>query len=203
MKHTALITGTLLLTLTIGPGSGCIIAVVDTEEGPGAPRATRAASCPDAELARLLVKLELRTRSVIAGHYVAADEDHKTWLSETVLLPAAVADKVFHETVPAQTDDRAWVKMVVDEPRNPHNAGDATAIAMFAQIKEGASKVSRRTGGAHYYAEPIVAAKGCLRCHGSPRGAPDPFFPQYQKNGWEEGEVIGAVVARVAPAGSS
>ncbi len=201
MKHVATITGTLLLTLTVGLSAGCIVAVVDADGRLGQRSAGRAAWRADAELAQLLVKLELRTRSVIADHYGGADEEHKMWLTENLLLPAAVADKVFYETVPSCTGGRAWVKMVVDEPRNPHNAGDATAIAMLAQIKEGASQASRRTAEAYYYAEPIVAAKGCLRCHGSPRGDPDPFFPQYKKNGWEEGAVVGAVVARVAPAG--
>lgn len=200
MKHAATITVTSLLTLTIALSAGCIVAVVDAGGGLGERSAARSAWHPDVELAQLLVKLEVRTRGVIANHYGGADEDHKTWLAENLLLPAAVADKVFHDTVPSCTGGRAWVKMVVDEPRNPHNAGDATAIAMLARIKEGASKASRRTGEAYYYAEPIVAAKGCLRCHGSPRGEPDPFFPQYKKNGWEEGAVVGAVVARVAPA---
>ncbi|MFQ5804334.1 MAG: DUF3365 domain-containing protein, partial [Candidatus Methylomirabilales bacterium] len=51
----------------------------------------------------------------------------------------------------------------------------------------------------YYYAEPIKATKTCLPCHGEPRGEPDPLFPQYKKNGWRDGEIVGAVIARVAP----
>ena len=201
MKHAALITESLLCVLAMGSSSGCIVAAVETKDAPRKRQADRTSLRPDVELAQLLVRLELRTRSVIAAHYGGADQTHRTWLAENLLLPAAVADKVFHDTVPATTGNRAWVKMVVDEPRNPHNAGDDTAMAMLATIKDGAPEASRQTREAYYYAEPIIAKKGCLRCHGSPRGAPDPFFPQYKKNGWEEGAVVGAVVARVAPIG--
>ena len=153
----------------------------------------------DEELARLLVKLELRARGVIASHYGRADEAHKKWLAEDVLLPAAVADQVFYTTVAEATGERAWVKMVVENPRNEHNVGDSMAIEMMNEIKGGKTNAARNTSDAIYYAEPIKTAKGCLLCHGEPAGEPDPYFPQYQKNGWKEGEVIGAVVSRVAP----
>ncbi len=151
------------------------------------------------ELARLLVKLEKRTRGAVAGHYVAADAAHRAWMAGGLLLPAAVADKVFHEVVPAVTDDRAWVKMVVDNPRNSNNTGDAVALALLGELREGRPSADRVTTQACYYAEPIKAAKTCFLCHGEPKGEPDPFFPQYTKTGWEEGQIIGAVVARVAP----
>jgi hypothetical protein len=153
----------------------------------------------DEELARLLVKLELRTRGVIASHYVRADEAHKKWLAENVFLPAAVADQVFYETVGTVTGERAWVKMVVENPRNPHNEGDVTAIEIMHAIKTGEASVARNTERATYYAEPITAASGCLFCHGEPAGESDPYFPQYKKDGWKAGEVIGAVVAKVTP----
>jgi len=152
----------------------------------------------DQDLARLLVKLELRTRAVIAKHYVSADDPHREWLARNLLLPAAVADKVFHEVVPDATEGRAWVKMIVDEPRNPNNVGDAVTLALLNELRGGEPRAERSTDDAYYYGEPINAAKGCLACHGGPRGEPDPFFPQYEKNGWQEGEVVGAVVARVA-----
>ena len=38
-----------------------------------------------------------------------------------------------------------------------------------------------------------------MSCHGAPAGEADPHFPQYKKNGWKAGEVVGAVIARVAP----
>ena len=91
------------------------------------------------------------------------------------------------------------MKMVVPEPRNANNKGDATALAMLAELKQGAGSVWRTAANASYYGEPIVASAGCLPCHGTPAGEPDPHFPQYVKNGWKAGEVVGAVVARVAP----
>lgn len=91
------------------------------------------------------------------------------------------------------------MKMVVPEPRNPHNQGDSVALEMLEEIRKGAKMSERSSGGAVYYAEPIVANETCLPCHGSPRGEPDPLFSQYKKDGWSAGEVVGAVVARVAP----
>jgi hypothetical protein len=112
----------------------------------------------DQEIAELLVKLELRTRAVIAKHYVNADDPHRDWLAKNLLLPAAVADNVFHEVVPGATGGRAWVKMIVDEPRNPHNVGDEVTPAMLSELRDGKPSVERKTGDAYYYGEPIRAA---------------------------------------------
>ncbi len=199
MKRTTVARGSVLVTLAAMLSSSCVVANVETQSASPGQGAGRDVSPSDVELARLLVKLERRTRGVIGAHYAGADQAHKDWLAEDLLLPAAVADRVFYEVVPAVTHGRAWVKMVVDEPRNPHNRADATAIAVLAEIKTGPSETSRRTREAYYYAEPITAKIACLLCHGEPKGGPDPFFPQYQKNGWQEGEIVGAIVARVAP----
>ena len=185
MKYPSIVCGLVLMVVLVGL-CGCN------------KEAANSGSISDEQLARLLVKLELRTRGVIAGHYVKADTTHREWLSENLLLPAAVADKVYHEVVPEMTDGRAWVKMVVDEPRNLHNKGDETAVVILDEIKAGKTHVTRRTAKAYYYAEPIKAKKTCLLCHGQPKGLPDPFFPQYKKNGWKEGEIVGAVIGRVA-----
>jgi hypothetical protein len=160
----------------------------------------------DEELAYLLVKLEKRTRKVIAEHYgrkqaggpeaTAAYKDH---LIENRILPAAVADPIFSEIVPGATGGRAWVKMVVPEPRNPNNRGDATALEMLSELQQGVPLAERATPHAYYYGEPIQAKAGCLPCHGEPAGEPDPYFPEYEKNGWKAGEIVGGVIARVAP----
>jgi hypothetical protein len=160
----------------------------------------------DEELAYLLVKLEKRTRQVIAGHYgrkqaggTEPTEAYKALLIQNRILPAAVADPIFAEVVPGATGGRAWVKMVVPAPRNPNNQGDATALEMVAQITRDGDAVWRTAGGASYYGEPITATAGCLPCHGAPADEPDPYFPEYMKNGWQAGEIVGAVIARVAP----
>ena len=152
----------------------------------------------DEMVARLLVKLELRTRGVIAKHFIKADISHREWLAKNSLLAGVVADKIYYEIVPEVTNGRAWVKMVVDNPRNPHNIADETSKEILKEIKTGKSNVSQRTEDAFYYAEPIKAMATCLQCHGSPKGSPDPFFPKYTMNGWKSGEIIGAVIARVA-----
>ncbi len=91
------------------------------------------------------------------------------------------------------------MKMVVENPRNPHNRGDSISLELLGTIQGGNAIAERSTPEAYYYAEPIKASSTCLPCHGEPKGAPDPVFPQYEKNGWREGDIIGAVVARVAP----
>lgn len=160
----------------------------------------------DQELAYLLVKLELRTRAVIGGHYTrpqsaipGVDFIYKRWIAKNTILPAAVADRIFFDVVPGATGGRAWVKMVVESPRNTHNRGDSTALELLGMIKGGNATAERSTAEAYYYAEPIKATSSCLPCHGEPKGAPDPLFPQYEKDGWLEGDIIGAVIARVAP----
>ncbi len=89
------------------------------------------------------------------------------------------------------------MKMVVEEPRNPHNIGGSIALDLLKEVKTGVPTAERLTSEAYYYAEPIKATHTCLPCHGEPKGEPDPLFPQFKKNGWQAGEIVGAVVARV------
>ena len=190
--------GPIVMLTIAGPGDGS-----DTDPGDEPAYLDKSG---DEELAYLLVKLEKRTRQVVAGHYgrqqpggAEATATYKDYLIKNRILPAAVADPIFSEVVPGATGGRAWVRMVVDEPRNPNNQGDSTALEILAELRKGAGAAWRTTEGASYYGEPIEAKAGCLPCHGTPAGEPDPHFPQYVKNGWKAGEVVGAVVARVAP----
>ncbi len=160
----------------------------------------------DEELAYLLVKLELKTRAVIGDHYNRAQTRfpgvnllYQRWLAKNTILPAAVADRVFAEVVPGATGGRAWVKMVVQDPRNDNNRGDSVARGMLRAIQDGSPREERSLPEAYYYAEPIKATDGCLPCHGEPDGAPDPLFPEYEKNGWKADDIVGAVISRVAP----
>ncbi len=164
----------------------------------------------DQELAYLLVKLELRTRAVIGQHYTRHQSTfpgtnliYKRWVAKNAILPAAVADRVFSEVVPGVTGGRAWVKMVVENPRNPNNRADAIARELLEEIRTGAPAAERSSPEAYYYAEPIKTSETCLPCHGEPEGEPDPVFPQYEKDGWRAGEIIGAVIARVATGGTT
>ena len=154
----------------------------------------------------MLVKLEKKTREVIAGHYgrsqaggAEATAIYQDYMVKNRILPAAVADPIFAEVVPGATGGRAWVRMIVPEPRNPNNTGDATALEMLADLQSGAPFAERSTSQAYYYGEPIEAKASCLPCHGEPAGEPDPHFPQYEKNGWRAGDIVGGVIARVAP----
>lgn len=160
----------------------------------------------DEELAHLLVRLELRTRAVIGDHYnrpqspvPGIDFVYKRWLAKNAILPAAVADRVFSQVVPGITGGRAWVKMVVPEPRNPNNQGDSVALEMLRELQAGTPASERSTPEAYYFGEPIQAKKSCLPCHGEPRGEPDPVFARFRKEGWKDGQIIGAVIARVSP----
>jgi hypothetical protein len=160
----------------------------------------------DAELAYLLVKLELKTRSVIAEHYTrpqssvpGVDIAYQRTLTKNLLLPAAVAGRIFADTVPEATGGRAWVRMVVERPRNPKNQGDGVALELLAELQSGAKSAERHASDAFYYGESIVCKDWCLRCHGDPAGESDPSFPEYVKDGWKVGDVIGGVIARVAP----
>jgi hypothetical protein len=160
----------------------------------------------DEELAYLLVKLELKTRATIAENFTSEQSSlpginvaYQHWLTKNRMLPAAVAGVVYSDTVPNATNGRAWVKMVVREPRNPKNKGDEVALDMLTEIQQGVKSSQRTADAAVYYGEPIVAKQWCLRCHGDKRGEPDPSFPQFRKDGWKEGDIIGAVIARVEP----
>jgi hypothetical protein len=193
-----LLIGPITILTLAGPGDG-------SKTDPGSEQ-TYLDKSGDEELAYLLVKLEKKTRQVIAGHYgrrqpgePEATATYKNYLIKNRILPAAVADPIFSEVVPGATGGRAWVRMVVPEPRNPNNRGDPTALTMLAELQKGADSVWRTTADACYYGEPITAKAGCLSCHGTPAGEADPYFPQYKKNGWKAGEVVGAVIARVTP----
>ena len=205
----AALVAVLVLLVAFSAVLGAIVwSRPDTSPRVAAEKATYVPKQGDEELAYLLVKLELKTRAVIGGHYTRAqspvpgvDAIYKRWVAKNTILPAAVADRVFAEVVPGATSGRAWVKMVVVEPRNPNNRGDPIALELLDEVRGGGASAERSTGDAYYYAEPIKTTGTCLPCHGEPRGARDPLFPQYEKNGWGEGEIVGAVVARVAPAG--
>lgn len=160
----------------------------------------------DEELAYLLVKLEKRTRQVVASHYTRSQSGvpgvdllHKRWMAKNGILPAAVAGDIYSDVVPAATGGRAWVKMVRTDPRNPDNQGDSVSLDLLSELESGVSFAERSTTEAVYYGEPIKAKAGCLPCHGEPAGDPDPIFPQYTKEGWRDGDVIGGIIARVAP----
>ena len=150
------------------------------------------------DLAKLLVRLELQTRAVIAGKFSKAEGDNKNFMIQHKILPAAVANAIFFGVVPQNTNNKAWVKMVVDKPRNPNNKGDTVAIEMIGKLKKGKLEyVEEDLDDAYYYAEPIVATKACLECHGNPKGAQDPHFPEYKLEGWKVDQVIGGVVSKV------
>lgn len=160
----------------------------------------------DEELAYVLVKLEKQTRRVIVNLHKKKQPGgkdktitYKKYLIDNRILPAAIADSIFSDVVPQATGGRAWVKMVVPNPRNPNNTGDAVALDMVAALQQGVPSVERKTVDAYYYGEPIVTTPGCLICHGKPAGEPDPYFKEYTKDGWVANEIVGGVIARVAP----
>lgn len=206
IRRVFLVIGLGLLIASVGLLSAIVLSHPNTESKSDAGKQTYVVKQGDQQLAYLLVKLELQTRAVIGGHYTrvqstipGVDFIYQRWVAKNAILPAAVADKIFSKVVPGATGGRAWVKMVVDNPRNPNNRADSVAMELLDAIQEGNATVELSTAEAYYYAEPIKATSTCLPCHGDPKGAPDPLFPQYKKDGWSDGDIVGAVVARVAP----
>lgn len=210
VQFSAAIVAGVLLVFSLGANLGVFFANPHVGSKPkriaGATQQAKHTLNADQELAYLLVKLELATRGEIASHFTrhqspvpGVDKLYQRMMVKNMILPAAVAGAVFAETVPNATQGRAWVKMVVDDPRNPNNRGDEIALELLEELRAGAETADRAGADAHYYAEPIKAKGACMYCHGDPKGEPDPYFPQYKKDGWRAGDIIGAVVARVAP----
>ncbi len=205
MRKIGLVGMLILLVISLGFLAAILLTNPQPPESAGPERMNFGEQGNDQELAHLLVKLELKTRAVIGEHYNRPQSPvpginliYKRILAKNTILPAAVADRIFSETVPGVTGGRAWVKMVVEEPRNPHNQGDSIALELLGLIINGNLSAERSTADAYYYAEPIKANRTCLPCHGEPKGDPDPIFPQFKKNGWKDGQVVGSVIARVA-----
>lgn len=209
MKKRLSIQGTIAITLTAITFQMTVFtpckAYGQEQEAKVTVKGAKANMSSDDELAFLLVKLEKRTRAVIGGHYIRKQEggekethEYKNYLIENGILPAAVAGPIFAETVPEATQNRAWVKMVVPSPRNPKNTGDNTALSMVKELQNGNPFVWKTTNDAVYYGEPITVKTVCLPCHGDPAGAPDPYFPEYTKDGWQVNSVIGGVISRVS-----
>ncbi len=208
MQLAATIVAGAVLVLSLGANLGLFFAnprTASKPQGAYGPEPADHDRNADEQLAYLLVKLELATRREIGSHFIrhqsfvpGVDKLYQRLLVKNMILPAAVAGAVFAETVPNATQGRAWVKMVVDDPRNPNNRGDEVALELLAELRAGAGTTERASQNAYYYAEPIKAKAACMYCHGEPKGASDPYFPQYKKDGWREGEIIGAVISRVA-----
>ena len=213
MQLAATIVAGVIFVLSIGANLGLFFANPRTASKPQGiivPEPAGHDRNADEQLAYLLVKLELATRREIASHFTRHQSPvpgvtklYQRLLVKNMILPAAVAGAVFAETVPNATQGRAWVKMVVDDPRNPNNRGDEIALELLAELREGAGTAERTSRDAYYYAEPIKAKAACMYCHGEPKGKPDPYFPQYKKDGWRDGEIIGAVISRVAAYGGT
>lgn len=154
-----------------------------------------------AEVAEVLSQLIINTRAVIAENFT---KPNKVWwlpdplyrhiLTTNEVLPAAVAGKAFH---PLNTSGVVSLKMVVEDPRNDSNRPDPVERELYQHVVHTGQPAARLTPDAAYHARPIKSAEWCLRCHGEPKGAPDPNFPKYKKEGWRIGEVIGAAIARV------
>ncbi len=208
MQLAATIVAGAILVFSLGANLGLFFANPRNASKPQAVRVPEPEGHvrnADEQLAYLLVKLELATRREIGSHFTrhqsfvpGVDRLYQRLLVKNMIVPAAVAGAVFTETVPNATQGRAWAKMVVDDPRNPNNRGDEGELDLLAELRAGAGTAERISHDAYYYAEPIKAKAVCLYCHGEPKGAPDPYFPQYEKDGWRDGDIIGAVVSRVA-----
>jgi hypothetical protein len=153
------------------------------------------------ETAAALSQLVINTRSAVAKHFT---QPNKIWwlpdalyrliLARNAVLPAAVVGSAIH---PLNDDGVVVLKMAVREPRNEKNKPDAVETELLAEVLRTGQPASRSTAQHAYHARPIKAVAWCMRCHGLPKGGRDPIFPKFRKEGWSEGEVIGAATARV------
>lgn len=159
-----------------------------------------AAATPE-ETAATLSQVVINIRAAVAKNFT---EPNKIWwlpnalyryiLARNAVLPAAIAGGGVHPTNPS---GGVVLKMVVVEPRNEANRPDDVERSLLEQVLRTGLPAAASTAEFAYHARPIKAADWCGRCHGEPRGSPDPLFPKYKKEGWKTGEVIGAATARV------
>lgn len=169
--------------------------------------ATIAASFPLAahagpeRTAETLSQVIINTRMAVAENFVKPnaiwwlpDGLYRYILARNSVLPAAIVGKGIH---PTNADGAVTLKMLVASPRNEKNRPDAVEAELLRKVVATGSPQAASTKVAAYHARPIKAAEWCLRCHGTAAGDPDPVFPQFKKEGWKAGEVVGAAVARV------
>ena len=172
MQLAATIVAGVIFVLSIGANLGLFFANPRTASKPQGiivPEPAGHDRNADEQLAYLLVKLELATRREIGSHFTrhqspvpGVDKLYQRLLVKNMILPAAVAGAVFSETVPNATQGRAWVKMVVDYPRNPNNRGVEVALELLVELRAGAGTAERTGQDAYYYAEPIKAKASCM-----------------------------------------
>jgi hypothetical protein len=164
-------------------------------------------TCPTAiaadpqQIAEELSQLILNVRGAIATNFTQPNKSllpdvvYQHALAQNGVLPAAVAGKAIH---PLNVPGAAFtLKMVVKEPRNKNNVPDAIEAALLEKVVGTQQPAALLTTEAAYHARPIKSADWCLRCHGDPRGDPDPIFPQFKKEGWKSGVIVGIAVAKV------
>jgi hypothetical protein len=160
-----------------------------------------AASATPEETAAALSQLVINSRSAVARNFT---EPNKVWwlpdrlyryiLGRNSVLPAAVVGAAVH---PLHDDGVVVLKMIVREPRNDKNRPDAVEARLLDDVLRTGGPAAATTPQFAYHARPIKAAEWCDRCHGLPKGAPDPLFPKHKREGWRTGEVVGAATARV------
>lgn len=161
----------------------------------------RSASATPEETAAALSQLVINTRMAVAKNFT---QPNKIWwmpdpvyrlvLAKNEVLPAAVVGAAIH---PLHSDGVVVLKMVVRDPRNEKNKPDAVEAELFEEVRLTGQPAARSTPKHAYHARPIKAVAWCLRCHGLPKEGADPVFPRFKKEGWREGEIIGAATARV------
>ncbi|MFQ5899116.1 MAG: DUF3365 domain-containing protein [Candidatus Methylomirabilia bacterium] len=156
------------------------------------------------EVAAVLSQVIINIRAAVAKHFTKTDEVNNLWwlpnklyrrvLSANAVLPAGLAGLGIHPT----NGDVVDLRMVVEEPRNEKNEpADPVEERLLAEVLRTGEPVATSTPDYAYHARPIKSGEWCMRCHGEPKGDPDPFFPEFKKNGWKPDEVIGAAIARV------
>lgn len=162
--------------------------------------ASTASATPE-QTAEALSQLVINTRMALAQNFTKPntvwwlpDSLYRLILARNSVLPAAVVGAAVH---PLNESGVVVLKMVVAAPRNEKNNPDAVEAELFREVVRTGKPSARSSAGYAYHARPIKAVSWCMRCHGLPKGGPDPLFRRFLKEGWTEGAIVGAATARV------
>ena len=150
------------------------------------------------ELAKkLLPQLVEASKSVVADHQPLINKQgvgFKGFIPATFGTQAAAKFR-------AKTD--VYLKQTANPPRNPKNAPDdfeLKSLAKFAEAsypRQGEKIISETVDGgkAIRIMLPLFYGKGCLGCHGDPKGEKD--ISGYMKEGAKEGDMGGAISVKL------
>jgi hypothetical protein len=150
------------------------------------------------ELARnLLPQLVEAMKQTVANYQIVIN---KQGVGFKGFIPATFGT---HAAATFRAKTNVYLKQTMNPPRNPKNTPDefeATVLKTFANRdypRQGEKIVSETvdSGKALRVMLPLFYLKGCLSCHGEPKGEKD--ISGYMKEGGKEGDLGGAISVKI------